>query len=138
GSTNSGEAVIGTDEDVGGIANFFLFQRTQHHCQVIIDGFDGGDRFGRAGRKVVLGQIWFAQPEKGEIGDGVAPKKFSQGTSGEVISLHRVCARIIGNRSEPFYHFVSCRRAERRGRENREWSPSYSDTGPVVVAVEKY
>jgi hypothetical protein len=53
GAPDSGEAVIGNDEDIGGIANFFLFQRTQHHRQVVIDRFDSGERFGRA-RRIVM------------------------------------------------------------------------------------
>jgi len=46
GTADRGEAVIGNDEDIGGIANSFLLQRTQYHGQVAIDRFDGSERFG--------------------------------------------------------------------------------------------
>src|SRR5438552_17814252 len=47
GTADRGEAVIGNEEDIGGIANSFLFQRTQYHGQVAINRFDGSERFGR-------------------------------------------------------------------------------------------
>src|SRR4026209_2344846 len=46
GTADRGEAVIGNDEDIGGIANSFLFQRTQYHGQVAINRFDRSERFG--------------------------------------------------------------------------------------------
>src|SRR5262249_33406286 len=59
-AADGGEAVIGNDEDIRGIANFFLFQGTQQCCEVIIDGFDGSKRFRRPGGVIVLGKIGFA------------------------------------------------------------------------------
>src|SRR6476469_4241729 len=54
GTADRGEAVIGNDEDIGGIANSFLFQRTQYHGQVAINRFDGSERFGGPRGMVML------------------------------------------------------------------------------------
>src|SRR5437879_6914532 len=53
GTADGGEAVIGNDEDIGGIANSFPFQSTQYYCEIVINRFDGSERFGRP-RGVVM------------------------------------------------------------------------------------
>src|SRR5438270_12267882 len=54
GTANRGEAVIRNDENIGGIANSFLFQRTQYHGQVAINRFDGSQRWGGRGGMVMF------------------------------------------------------------------------------------
>src|SRR5438874_11611114 len=67
GTADGGEAVIGNDEDIGGMANPFLFKRTQSLGQVAINRFVGSKRFGEPGAWVFSGRLGFVRPRSEKV-----------------------------------------------------------------------
>src|ERR1041385_1114193 len=109
--------MIGSDNDIGRVANTFLFERLESSSQIVIGVANGGEGLRRSRTEIMLGGVGIIHPQERESGNAILPQVLGQGPGGPIIASGCV-QRIFWERTEGIRQFSDQVFRQGRSRED--------------------